>query len=259
MFGAVHQRQMNQRSGAAAAYISQVHIAHKAAPNGIGLGIQGVTHAVKPPVANGLKLPCKHIFNALAFLAAATDKSPGAGTATIDNYNIPTGCRGSEFIRVAAGLERNAVIAREKSAVTDQNILAGVDIQAIRIPMGGIGMHTRNGDIAAECWMNLPPLGIGNVDSGNQNLMALIKFHHGCAQGVSYSKNALGNGYAPVAHSFQPAPTSPRLAVPPPGQATIKPALAGQGNIGLVERINTGGKIHQVNPLIPRHTQGKFR
>ncbi len=56
----------------------------------------------------------------------------------------------------AAGFEGDAVVAGGDVAVVDEDVLAGVDVDAVAVASGGADGEVLDGDVAAECGVEGP-------------------------------------------------------------------------------------------------------
>src|SRR5579883_2213170 len=74
-------------------------------------------------------------------------------------------------VRIAAALDRDAIVARVERAALDQNVAAGFGIAAVVVGTVAVDLHIAHDDVLRKNRMNLPHRRISNRDVLDQNVL----------------------------------------------------------------------------------------
>ena len=173
----------------------------------------------------------------------------------VANDEIAAGNVDAAPVGIASGFNRDAVVARVKGAVFDQDVGAGFGIAAIVIGAVRIDAHAADRDIGAEHGIQFPHGGVLHREAFQQHVRAPVGLNEVGSQIVSGAVHALGNRHVPVGRCDQgiavlilirAGAAGSALPVPPVGfvGAAIERAGAGDGDVGLPEGVDEGRVIH---------------
>jgi len=167
---------------------------------------------------------------------------------------------------IAARLDRNAVVSGVEDAILNQHFAAGVRIAPVGVGPGAVDRQISHDDVAAQRRRYLPHRRVQQRHAFDQNVFTLIWLNELRPQKVPFAEDTLFDRCAPFAKREQLIPVvglfrlaclPPALGLPlprPPESAvgvSIERALAGDGDILLLEGIDEGGEVQQFHTFPP--------
>src|SRR3954453_10898885 len=167
----------------------------------------------------------------------------------------------AKTVRLAAGLERDAVVAGVDHAAADQNGSARLEVDAIVVRALRIDHDVPDRHVAAQHRMDLPERRPNDGDPLDQDVRAVVRLDETRSEPVAGAADALGDRYAEEALLPQRREVPVTLVEPtPPGvprALAVERAGAGDRDVGAAVRVDHRRVVTDLETFVPGLDDGQ--
>ena len=241
-----------------------------AAPDGVRLDAQGAVQvrAVHPAVL------CEDVAGAARDLAPDDHPAvPVLHLASADDH-VLDGCRQPPPVGVAAGLERDAVVAGVEVAILDEHVAARLRVAAVVVGPVADDAYAAHDDVCAEDRVDLPHRRVRDRHALDEHVAATVGLYELRAQVVAFAEDTLLDRHPALGHLEEPVaafllvhaarrPAVLFAALPrPPVHVVglpVERTAARDGHVLLLEGVDERRVVHHLDALPAREDGRQVR